>query len=240
MRDPDRSHPYAGLFTRARGRQAAGRSAWWLPLVLAVWLIPAFNAHAVDKISVVGLFKNAALVVIDGKRRMLRAGQTSPEGVKLVAATSKHADIEFGGETRRYQLGGQIGGNLTGPKTTKVHIYPTRNNMYPVIGSINGFPVNFVVDTGATLVSMNSIEARRIGIDYRLTGTPGQSSTASGISPIYIVQLERVKVGDIELRNVRGAVHEGAFPDVTLLGMSFLGRLDMQRTGGVLQLEQRR
>jgi aspartyl protease family protein len=111
--------------------------------------------------------------------------------------------------------------------------------MYLVVGSINGYPVDFVVDTGATLVSLSGREARRLGIDYRVVGTPGQSSTASGIDTIYLVNLDRVKVGDIELRNVRGAVHDGDFPPATLLGMSFLSRLTMRQDGQVLELKKK-
>jgi len=106
-----------------------------------------------------------------------------------------------------------------------------------VLGSINGYPVKFIVDTGATLVSMSGREAKRLGIDYRVTGRRGQSSTASGITEIFTVTLDRVKVGDIELRNVGGAVHDGDFPPATLLGMSFLSRLNMRQDGQALELE---
>ncbi len=86
---------------------------------------------------------------------------------------------------------------------------------------------------------MSGREARRLGIDYRVVGTPGQSSTASGIDKIYVINLDRVRVGDIDLRNVKGAVHDGDFPPVTLLGMSFLGRLNIRQNGQVLELEKK-
>ena len=65
------------------------------------------------------------------------------------------------------------------------------------------------------------------------------SYTASGKSKIYIVNLKKVRVGDIELRNVKGAVHEGNFPVVTLLGMSFLSKLDMKREGRIMELQKK-
>jgi len=176
-------------------------------------------------------------VVIDGTRRLLRSGDTSPEGVTLISATSTEAVMEIDGEQKRYGLGGQIGGSYAKPSQVKVRIWPTPNNMYVVVGSINGYPVDFIVDTGATLVSMSGREAKRLGIDFRVTGRRGQSSTASGIAEIFTVTLDRVKVGDIELRNVRGAVHDGDFPPATLLGMSFLSRLNMRQDGQVLELE---
>ncbi|NIR58755.1 MAG: TIGR02281 family clan AA aspartic protease, partial [Gammaproteobacteria bacterium] len=78
--------------------------------------------------------------------------------------------------------GGQIGGTFERPEQVTVRIWPTPNRMYTVLGSINGYPVDFIVDTGATLVSMSGREARRLGIDYRVIGKPSQSSTASGIA----------------------------------------------------------
>ena len=207
-------------------------------LVIALTTITA-GAKAVGKITVVGLFKDTAIVVIDGKRRLLRSGDTSPEGVTLISATSTEAVLEVDGERKRYGLGGRIGGSYAPPEQATVRIWPTPNRMYLVLGSINGYPVDFVVDTGATLVSLSGREARRLGIDYRVVGTPGRSSTASGIDEIFLVNLDRVKVGDIELRNVRGAVHDGDFPPATLLGMSFLGRVSMRQVGQVLELRKK-
>lgn len=197
------------------------------------------GAAAAAKITVVGLFKDTAIVIIDGRRRLLRSGDTSPEGVTLISATSTEAVLEIGGEQKRYGLGGQIGGSYARPEQVTVRIWPTPNRMYLVVGSINGYPVDFVVDTGATLVSLSGREARRLGIDYRVVGTPGRSSTASGIDAIYLVNLDRVKVGDIELRNVQGAVHDGEFPPATLLGMSFLSRLNIRQDGPVLELSKK-
>ena len=199
----------------------------------------AASATAVEKINVVGLFKDTAIIIIDGQRRLLRSGDTSPEGVKLIAATSTEALLEIDGEQKRYGLGGQIGGNFAPPEQATVRIWPTPNRMYVVVGSINGYPVDFVVDTGATLVSLSGREARRLGIDYRVVGTPGHSTTASGVAEIFLVNLDRVRVGDIELRNVRGAVHDGDFPPATLLGMSFLSRVNMRQDGPVLELKKK-
>lgn len=209
-------------------------------LVLFIALAaPSVTALAVDKITVVGLFKDTAIVVIDGRRRLIRSGETSPEGVTLVSADSTEAVLEIDGERKRYGLGGRIGGSYAPPEQATVRIWPTPNRMYLVVGSINGYPVDFVVDTGATLVSLSGREARRLGIDYRVVGTPGKSSTASGIAEIFLVNLDRVRVGDIELRNVQGAVHDGDFPPATLLGMSFLGRVSMRQDGQVLELKKK-
>jgi aspartyl protease family protein len=205
----------------------------------AIALCAAAGAYGVEKVRINGLFKDKAILVIDGKQRLMRAGETSPEGVKLIESNSARAVIEIGGVQSSYVLGSHIDGGATEPESRTVRIYPTGGNIYTVIGSINGFPVNFVIDTGATAVSMNSHQARRLGIDYEAEGEPGLSQTASGIVKSFMVHLKRVKVGEIELTNVQGSVHEGDFPTEVLLGMSFLGRLDIKREGGVMELRKK-
>ena len=198
------------------------------------------SAFAVNKVVINGLFKNKAIVTIDGKQRVLKAGKASPEGVLLIESNSKEAIIEIDGKQETYTLGTQIGGNYTAPtEGKKIILTADRGGMYNISGQINGSHVSFVVDTGATLVSMNSNVAKKIGIDYKLEGRVGSSYTASGKSKIYIINLKKVRVGDIELQNVQGAVHEGNFPVVTLLGMSFLGKLNMKREGRVMELEKK-
>lgn len=211
--------------------------------LIAVFCIIAITAgtavHAVEKVSVYGLFKDKAILVIDGKQRLLRSGETSPEGVKLIRADSKEAVIEIDGVQSTRGLGTHIGSRFAEPESRAVQIYPVRGNMYTIVGSINGYPVNFIVDTGASFVSMNERHARRLGIDFAVEGRPAMSQTASGVVKIYIVRLKRVKVGEIELNDVEGSVHEGNFPTEVLLGMSFLGRLDIKREDGVMELRKK-
>ncbi len=197
-------------------------------------------AIAIDKIVVNGLFQDKAVVTIDGKQRVLRVGKTSPEGATLIEANSKQAIIEIDGQRETYTLGTQIGSSFKKAEAgTSLIIAPDPGGMYSITGQINGSSVKFVVDTGASLVSMNSNIAKRLGIDYKLKGKESVSYTASGKDKIYIVDLDRVRIGDIELRNIKGAVHEGDFPVITLLGMSFLSRLDMKREGRVLELQKK-
>jgi aspartyl protease family protein len=198
------------------------------------------STFAIDKIVINGLFKDKAIVSIDGKQRVLRKDEPSPEGVLLIESNSKEAIIEIDGQQDTYTLGTQIGNNFT-PATggKKLIITPDSGGMYNISGSINGSHVSFVVDTGATLVSMNSNVAKKLGIDYKLNGKEDLSYTASGKSKIYVVNLKKVKVGDIELHNIKGAVHEGNFPVITLLGMSFLGKLDMKREGRIMELHKK-
>ena len=203
-------------------------------------LVLSTNVFAVDKISVSGLFNDKAIVSIDGKQRLLKVGEPSPEGVILISANAKEAVIEINGEQDTYILGEHIGGRFKKPAEGKtVSIAPDRHGMYEVNGSINGFQVNFLVDTGATLISMNRNQAKRIGINYKMEGEESLSETASGLSKIYIVNLKSVMVGDIKIPNVQAAVHDGDFPRTILLGNTFLARVKMNREGQMLKLEEK-
>jgi len=197
------------------------------------------SVQGAERITVRGLFKNKAILEIDGKQHLLRAGQTSPEGVKLISATSRKALVENNGKHFSLSLGTAISSNFSAPRQQSLRIVPDARGMYRTTGSINGFPVQFIVDTGATLISMSRRQAKRLGIDYRVEGEPAVSTTASGYSRIYRIKLKRVKIGEIELREIEAAVHDGDFPPITLLGMSFLGRLDMHRQGGALELKRK-
>lgn len=205
-------------------------------LMLLLLSIPCM---AVEKITVVGLFKDKAIVHIDGKQRILTIGKTSPEGVKLISANSREAVIEIDGNQETYTLGTHISGEFTAPASgTTVTIAPDSTGMYEVNGSINGFLVKFVVDTGATLISMNKHHANRIGLNYKMEGEESLSETASGYAKTYLVKLKEVRVGDIVLNDVQGAVHDAEFPSVILLGNSFLGRVNMMREDKILQLKK--
>lgn len=208
-------------------------------LLLVLLLLTSGITFAVDKIVVVGLFKDTAILKIDGQQQLLKAGETSPEGVKLIEANSQEAVIEINGVRKTYELGTHISGEYSQPASGPVlRLWPDPGSgLYIANGSINGFSMKFVVDTGATLVSMNRLQARRLGINYRLEGRESVSQTASGVSKIYIVELDEVRVGDIELKNVKAAVHDSEHPQQVLLGNSFLGRIDLRRDGRVLELQ---
>ena len=195
---------------------------------------------AAGKITIFGLFKDKAVVLIDGKQHVLTVGDTGPEGIKLISASSQEAVLEMNGVQQTYSLGAEISGSFTGPDAGEtVTIAPDNTGTYQINGSINGFQVSFVVDTGATFVAMNKHQAKRIGLDYKMQGVESISETASGYAKMYLVKLKEVKVGNITLHDVDGAVHDGDFPSVILLGNSFLGKVNMNREGMLLQIKDK-
>lgn len=199
--------------------------------------LPVQALEASD-VRVVGLFSNAAVVKIQGKRHLLKVGQKSPEGVVLMSANSQQASLLIGGKEYRMAVGQDHGGGFHPRTVVSKQIAINDYGQYVTAGSINGRTVSLLVDTGATSVAMNSEMARALGIDFA-AGQRGHATTAGGIVTSYRVTLKRVKVGDIEVRNVRAAVLEGVYPSYVLLGMSFLRHVEMQENNGLLTLTKK-
>lgn len=208
---------------------------------LAVMLaLTPFTAGAVENISLQALFKDKAILTIDGARRVLKAGDTSPEGVKLVSTDTQEeqATVEVEGKPEVLRLGVVISG-FTSARRGSVILYPERGGHFFADGLINGVSVRFMVDTGATTIAMSSAAASRIGLDYRKLGRPGAASTAGGFVRTYNLKLNTVQIGEITLHNVDAGVVEGNHPTEILLGMSFLGQLDMKRDSEKMELTHR-
>jgi aspartyl protease family protein len=204
-------------------------------LVLAL-LVPCC-ADAVEKITLLALFKDKAIFQIDGARRVLQNGQVSPEGVKLISANTEEATVEIAGKREVLKLG-VVTASFSATGQPSVTLWADGNGFFHAEGSINNIPVKFLVDTGANTIAINSELARRIGIDYT-KGQAGMATTASGYTRIYGVVLNAVKIGEIVLHNVNAGVIEGRQPETPLLGMSFLGGLEMRRDGNRMELIKR-
>lgn len=202
-------------------------------------LCPVF-ANA-TQVQVVGLFPGAAVLNVDGQRKLVKVGQTGPGGVQVISADSKGAVLRVDGVERSYGLSREYNqaGSPGAPQKTQLSIARGNNGHFQVAGSIEGHPVQFLVDTGATSVAMNEGQARRLGIDYRVKGLPMKASTAAGTVNAWRVTFDRVKVGGIEVLGVEGAVIEGEAPVEVLLGMSFLNRVRWREEQGVLMLESK-
>src|SRR6266566_919232 len=209
---------------------------WWALAALAL----AHPVGAIEKISLHALFKDKAIVLIDGARRVLKAGETSPEGVKLVSTDTQaeQAEIEVDGKRQQLTLGVVISSFASSAKAS-VTLYPDQGGHFFTDGLINDVAVRFLVDTGATSIAMNSSTAAQVGIDYKRNGRAGVAGTAGGMVRTYNVKLQTVQVGEIKFFNVDAAVIEGTGPSEVLLGMSFLNRVDMKRDGDHMELTQR-
>ncbi len=200
----------------------------------------ALQAVADTRVNVVGLFSNKAIVTINGGApQTIAAGQTK-DGVKLITADSQAATFMVEGKRQTLKMGqaASVAG-ASGPQNNDpVNLYAdSRGHFYGNL-NINGASLKYVVDTGATSIAMNSGDAKFAKIDYE-KGEKGMSSTANGLVPVYLVKLNTVKIGTITLNNVEAAVLEGGSPEVVLLGMSALNRLDMKRENSIMTLTKK-
>ncbi|MCC7048760.1 MAG: TIGR02281 family clan AA aspartic protease [Alphaproteobacteria bacterium] len=109
---------------------------------------------------------------------------------------------------------------------------------YVVEAHVNGTPVRFMVDTGASDVVLTPSDARRVGLNPATLDYSRRYNTANGVVAGAPVVLDRVRVGPIEIENVRASVNRAEMAG-SLLGMSFLGRLSgYEVQNGILTLKQ--
>jgi aspartyl protease family protein len=198
----------------------------------------ALQAAAAD-VTLIGLFPGKAVVTVNrGTPRTLAVGQSTPEGVKLVAVDKSGITIEVDGQKERLEMGQHFeSASQTPPRQTETHPPHPRGHIH-AHGQVNRSHKRIHVDTGATMVSLPSTAATRLGIDWK-RGKRGMSQTANGTAVVYQVTLDSVTLGDITVFGVDALVHEADGLDTALLGMSFLSRMEMRREGPNLTLVKR-
>ena len=181
-----------------------------------------------------------ALLMINGAPHTLAIGSTI-KGVTLKRVMQGQAEVEIGGKLLLVAIGGAPasvgaggGGGATG---REILIAVGPGGHFVTSGQINGKAVQFMVDTGATVVAMGRGEAERLGIDWK-KGQPSMSHTAAGTVMSYGVSLTSVRIGDVEVFGVNAMVLPAEMPFI-LLGNSFLGRFSMRRDSNVMKLEKR-
>ena len=109
---------------------------------------------------------------------------------------------------------------------------------YRIRGAINNRYVDFLIDTGASVVALSSAAAESLGIDYA-SGQRGAVQTAQGNAESYFLTLDRITVAGLTAHNVQAAVINGHYPVDILLGMSFLRQVSMSENAGVMKLVQK-
>ncbi|XOV83586.1 MAG: TIGR02281 family clan AA aspartic protease [bacterium] len=204
-------------------------------LVVLVTLAGAMAASAAAPVEVVALFKDRAVVRTADEQQMLKVGETSPGGVKLLQADTAGARVSYGGEAYNLTLSARVAGSFARPTSESVRISRDAVGQYRMRGSLNDHMVDFLVDTGASVVALSERQAQQMGLDYQ-SGQRGTVQTAQGNANAYFVLLDRVTLGGITRQKVRATVIEGSYPIDVLLGMSFLNTLSMNDNNGVLTL----
>lgn len=208
--------------------------------LLALFLLTP--SHAQTTVKAIALFNNKAMLSVDGgKAKIIKEGN-SYKGVRLLSSNTDQAVVQINGKKETLTLNSTV--SLSNSLDTKIkpktsiQLSADADGFFRSDGKINGRSLNFLVDTGANLVVLSSVQANKIGLEYK-HGTPSRAVTASGTTPMYAIQVEEISFGGLELTNINAGVIEGSFPVIPLLGMTFLSRLNMTRNGNIMKLTKR-
>ncbi len=204
-------------------------------LVMAILLAPPAKGM---EIQAQALLKDMIVIVVDGTRRVIKAGNRSPEGVLLVTSDPRRAIVEINGRRQQLTLSTRISSAFTIKDRVEVSIPRNHANQYVTTATINGRRVKVLVDTGATSVALSSQQAQRLGINY-LQGHATTVVTASGRAKAYQIKLRSVMIGGLNAEVVPAVVVEGDYPEIVLLGMSYLNHVDMREQNGILLLQSK-
>lgn len=215
-------------------RRRGSRDFWAqiLGLLVFVW---AVAAPASPHIEIEGLMPpNAAVLNIDGERKLLKLGQTH-EGIKLIAVRDRTATLEVEGKTYVLGLSTRVGANYQPVVEKSLAIPRNQNLQYLTTAHINGRKAEVLVDTGANIVAINANEAQRLGIGVK-AAPQVVLETASGHVNGWQVKLRSVDVGGMHVGGVDAVVIEGSYPGTILLGMSYLKHVKIKENQGVMTL----
>lgn len=218
---------------------------WFPPVVLGLALLASSTGSAQPQLAPqVQVQLNGmlgvrwAMLMIDGEARTVEVGNTV-KGVKLVALEDGRAVVEVAGRRQTLVLGAAparvVPGGTAAPR--QIVLPMGEGGHYMSIGMINGRVTSFLVDTGATSVSISQIEADRLGLRYA-HGKRIVTQTANGAVPAFVIELASIRVGEVEVRDVSAIVIPGQM-NYVLLGNSFLNRFQMRRENDVMTLELR-
>ncbi len=204
---------------------------------LGALLTPAAHAQAV---ALTGMLGDKALLVVDGGAPKSVATGDTHLGVKVVSTLANTAVVEVAGSRQTLRVGDSpisVKGKPGTSENSKIILQVGSNGHFVSAGQINGRMVQFMVDTGASLVSLSLAEAERIGLNYK-AGQMIRMNTANGVSQGWLTKLSSVRLGTVDMYEVDAVVSAGGMPYV-LLGNSFLNRFHMVRTNDQMVLEKR-
>jgi aspartyl protease family protein len=193
-----------------------------------------------QSVALQGMLGNKALLIVDGSAPRTVAPGDTHQGVKVVSTSGDQATVEINGKRHTLRVGdapASVGGSGGSPRGTRIVLTAGSGGHFLTQGAINGRAVQFVVDTGATMIGLGMSDAERLGLNYK-SGQQGHVSTANGTVPAWRTTLSSVRIGDVEVHNVDAVVTPQSMPYI-LLGNSFLTRFQMKRDNDQMVLERR-
>lgn len=208
-------------------------------------LSPAYANNTEEKgvsVALSAVLGKKVILSVNGKRRIVTKGQTTPEGVQLVQYSNHSATLKINGETVRLKMGdAPFAASYAERDVKEFKIFKDANGMFRTQGLVNGKNVSFLVDTGATTVAMGWEQAQSLGIDVvkESKGQLVKVSTANGITDAYPITLQSVSVGGLDEPFVKALVIKHSdMGGEALLGMSYISRLHVKQQQGVMHLSK--
>ena len=196
---------------------------------------------AAQSVSLQGMMGSRALLVVDGGEPRGVASGDSWQGVKVLSTSGDQAVVEIKGKRHTLRIGESqvsIGGSGPNARGGRIVLTAGSGGHFLAAGTINGRAVQFMVDTGASMIGLSVADAERLGLDYK-SGQPMRMQTANGQVPGWRVKLASVRIGDVEIYEVDAAVGTQTMGAYVLLGNSFLSRFQMRRDNEQMVLERR-
>jgi aspartyl protease family protein len=126
----------------------------------------------------------------------------------------------------------------TSANSSSMTIVRGANGHFNVEGTVDGRRMDFLIDTGATVIALREGDAARLGIHPAAREYTARVSTANGVVRAAPIELNRVEIGSLTVRNVAALVLPDEALSQNLLGMSFLSRVHWEHRNGRLVLEQ--
>ena len=240
--------PVAAVWAASLGLLAGAAAAQtnFVPILKAPAPAPMASAPSAVvpvtalRVVLAGSMGQKALLVIDGGAPRALAVGDAWRGVRLLSLDGAEALIEMDGQRSVLRLGAaavNLGGSASPGSGRVIQLSSDAQGHFLANGQINGRGASFLVDTGATLVSISQAEADRLGLVYKEAPRVALS-TANGMVSAYRISLGVVRLGDVDAFNVQAVVQPEAMPHI-LLGNSFLMRFQMKRENDTLTLEKR-
>ena len=191
-----------------------------------------------QSVALQGMLGTRALLMVEGGAPKSVAVGESHQGVKVLSTTSEAAVVEIAGQRVTLRLGDSPASvGARGTASSRIVLTADSGGHFMGQGSINGRAVQFMVDTGASVVGLSMNDAERLGLDYK-AGQPARIGTANGTVQGWRLKLRSIRLGDVEIFEVDAVVTPQSMPFV-LLGNSYLTRFQMKRDNEQMTLERR-
>lgn len=195
-----------------------------------------------QSVALTGVLGSKALLVVNGSAPKALAVNETHQGVRLLQLSGESAVVEVKGQRQNLRLGeapvsvGSRGGASGGFRSSTLVLMADSRGHFIDRGYINGKTMQYMVDTGASTISLGRADAERMGLAYQ-QGIPVMMRTANGTAQGWRIKLDSVRIGDIELYGIDAVVGPESMPYV-LLGNNFLSQFQMTRKGNQMVLEK--